>query len=90
VEHVVLGTARLSGARYVLLVYHDSDNSLPAALEVAPALREFCGVGLAHIGTAGSRVGQLVRAAQGPLQDPRSGGPGTRGAVTVASLLLRS
>jgi len=62
VEHVVLGTARLSGARYVLLVYHDSDNSLPAALEVAPALREFCGVGLAHIGTAGSRVGQLVRA----------------------------
>jgi len=63
-EHIVLDTARLSGARYVLLAYHDSDNSLPAALEVAPALRELCGVGLVHLNSAGSRVGPLVRASE--------------------------
>jgi len=63
-EHVVLGTARLSGVRYVLLVYHDSDNSLPATLEVAPALRSFCGVGLAPLTALRGRVEPLIKASR--------------------------
>ncbi len=63
-EHVVLETAKLSKAKYVLLVYHDSDNSLPATLEVAPALRELCGVGLAHLRDVESRVMPLLRASE--------------------------
>lgn len=43
-EHILLETVRRSGLRYVLLVYHDHENSLPAVLESAPVLR-----GLAHV-----------------------------------------
>lgn len=40
-EHIVLETARRSRLRYALLVYHGSDNSLPAVMEVLPELRKY-------------------------------------------------
>jgi len=63
-EHIVLGTAKLSGVRYVLLVYHDSDNSLPAVLEVAPALKDLCEVGLVPLSSVGAEARPLLRASE--------------------------
>ncbi|MEM2007492.1 MAG: hypothetical protein QXG17_03745 [Sulfolobales archaeon] len=38
-EHVLLETTKMSKFSYVLLVYHDLENSLPAVLEALPVLR---------------------------------------------------
>ncbi|MEM1623516.1 MAG: hypothetical protein QW780_04820 [Sulfolobales archaeon] len=70
-EHILLETTKMSRFSYVLLVYHDLENSLPAVLEVLPVLRNIVQVDvvkldslpelLAHVVTASRAVGRLRR-----------------------------
>lgn len=66
-EHTILETVRRSKLRYVLLVYHDFENSLPAVMEVTPALRKYVHVEIAHLSSMRSLVEHIATASRAAL-----------------------
>lgn len=63
-EHIVLESVKRSKLRYVLLVYHDYENSLPAVLEVAPALRVHAWVDIVGIDSLHEYLGPVTAASR--------------------------
>lgn len=64
-EHTAIDTIRTSSSlRYVLLVHHESDNSLPATPGDKPVLKSILSVSVVVVmlGQAGGRVSALMKA----------------------------
>jgi len=63
-EHILLETIKMSKFSYVLLVYHELENSLPAVLEALPVLRSVTRVDVVKLDSLSEQLEPVVTASR--------------------------